>query len=107
MPCLLYLPSLTEEIESLQLLRTAYPALISLADVRFADEKHHVARMEGFDKVIRYGVLKGYTHAGEHVKIAELLMIQMKDLVDKMGVEFAKHLKVRYQTSDMGCMLSS
>ena len=94
MPCLLYLPSLTEEAESLQMLTAAYPALISLALARFPDEKNHAARMKALDNILRQGVLKGYAHAGEHVKITELLVNQAVDQVSEMGVESVKHLKV-------------
>ncbi len=95
MPCLLYLPSLTEEAESLQVLNAAYPTLMSLANVRFASEKHHPGKMKAFDKVLRHGIVKGYANAGEHVKIAELLVNWMTELINEMGVESAKHLKVR------------
>lgn len=98
MPCLLYLPSLTEEVESLQILEAAYPALMALTNVRFADKKHQVLRMKAFDKILRYGVLRGYALAGEYVKITELLVIQMTQVINEMGIESAKHLKVRHQT---------
>lgn len=94
MPCLLYLPSLTEEAESLQMLRAAYPALIALALARFPDEKDRTARMRALDRILRQGVLKGYAYAGEHVKIAELLVQQIIKLVNEMGIESVKHLKV-------------
>ena len=94
MPCLLYLPSLTEEAESLQMLRAAYPALIALALTRFQDEKDRTARMRALDRILRQGVLKGYAYAGEHVKIAELLVQQIVNLVNEMGIESVKHLKV-------------
>lgn len=97
MPCLLYLPSLTEEAESLQLLNAAYPALISLARVRFADEKQRDAVLKALDRILRHGVLKGYGHAGEHVKIAELLVNQMLELYDEMGIASVRHLKVGYE----------
>lgn len=94
MPCLMYLPSLTPETESLELLAAAYPALIALARVRFAEEKQRSTRCKALDRILRYGVLKGYSHAGEYVRIAELLMTQVVALVDEMGVASVKHLKV-------------
>ncbi|KAF6232717.1 hypothetical protein HO173_009156 [Letharia columbiana] len=93
MPCLMSLPSLTEEAESLQLLKAAYPALISLAFVRFPDEKHQPARIKALDKILRNGILKGYAYAGEHVKIAEFLINEMAVLVNELDVESIKHLK--------------
>ena len=94
LPCLLSLPSLTEEAESLQMLKAAYPALISLALVRFPGEKRPAARIKALDKILRNGILKGYAYAGEHVQIAELLVYTMTILVNELGVESVKHLKV-------------
>ena len=94
MPCLMSLPSLTEEAESLQMLKAAYPALISLALVRFPGEKRPAARIKALDKILRNGILKGYAYAGEHVQIAELLVNTMTILVNELGVESIKHLKV-------------
>lgn len=94
MPCLLSLPLLTEEAESLQMLKAAYPALISLAIVRFPGEKHQAARIKALDNILRTGILKGYAHAGEHVKIATLLVNEMTVLVNELGVQSVKHLKV-------------
>lgn len=94
MPCLLSLPSLTEEPESLQMLKGAYPALNSLAVVRFPGQKHQAARIKALDKILRNGILRGYAHAGEHVRIAELLVNEMTVLVSELGVESVKHLKV-------------
>ena len=95
MPCLTYLPTLTEESESLRILGAAYPALIQLALVRFPDDKKHAARIKALDRVLRNGVVKGYTHAGDHVKIAELFVQQITRLVNEMGIEFVRHLKVQ------------
>lgn len=93
MPCLLSLPSLTEEAESLQMLKATYPSLISLALVRFPGEKHQAARIKALDKILRNGTLRGYAYAGEHVKIAELLVNELTVLVKELGVESVKHLK--------------
>ena len=90
----MYLPSLTEEAESIQLLTAAYPALIKLALTRFADEKQRPARLGALGKVLRFGLVKGYSQAGEHVKIAELLVNQIAVLVNQMGIASVKHLKV-------------
>ena len=93
-PCLMSLPSLTEEVESLEILKAAYPALISLALVRFPDERHRVAKVNAFDKILRDGVLKGFAQAGEHVEIGKLLVNQMSIVVKQLGIESVKHLKV-------------
>ena len=93
-PCLLSLPSLTEEPESLQILKAAYPALNSLTFARFPGIKHQAARIKMLDRILRNGILKGYAHAGEHVRIAELLVNEMTALVNELGVESVIHLKV-------------
>lgn len=94
MPCLMHLPSLTEEAESIQLLSAAYPALFRLARVRFPEDKDHRARIKALDRIMRQGILKGYLHAGENVRIADLLVKQMIVVVDEMGIDIVKYLKV-------------
>ena len=94
MPCLMCLPSLTEEAESLELLKAAYPSLMSLALVRFPDEKHQAAKVKALDKILQNGLLKGYAQAGEHVKIGKLLVNEMAILVTELGIDSVKHLKV-------------
>ncbi|KAI9724125.1 MAG: hypothetical protein M1812_000844 [Candelaria pacifica] len=108
MPCLLYLPTLTPEAESTRLLSAAYPALITLARARFLPPTHQMAlskasrdpdrisneRVKYFDEILRKGVLGGYRHAGEHVKIAELLVGQIAVIVAQMGIYAVKYLKV-------------
>ena len=96
MPILLYLPTLTPEAESLQLLAAVYPALFVLIDATYTGIKDQTPRQKALDRVFRYGIMKGYTTAGEHVKIAEFLLQRMKDLVEKMGIDSCKHLKARY-----------
>lgn len=94
MPCLLYLPSLTPENESTVVLEATYVALIALNRRSFPEDKHRRARIKGLDKLVRDGIFKGYAHAGENVRIAELLVRKMTDLVNELGVDSAKHLKV-------------
>ena len=94
MPCLMCLPSLTEEAESLQLLRAAYPSLIALAFVRFPDEKHQAAKVKALDRILRNGLLRGYAQAGEHVRIGKLLVNEMAIVVKELGIDSVKHLKV-------------
>ena len=94
MSCLLYLPSLTEEVDSLHILKAAYRALISLAVARFPGDEQQVFRMRTLDRILQLGVFKGYAHAGEHVRIAELLVDQITELTNKMGIESVKYLRV-------------
>ncbi|MCJ1461368.1 hypothetical protein MMC28_011750 [Mycoblastus sanguinarius] len=93
MSCLLYLPSLTEEVDSLHILKAAYRALISLAVARFPGDEQQVFRMRTLDRILQLGVFKGYAHAGEHVRIAELLVDQITELTNKMGIESVKYLR--------------
>ena len=95
MPCLLYLPSLTPEEESLQLLAAIYPTLTALVNSCFAGAKNRGPRMKAFDQIFRNGVFKGYAHAGQNVRIAEMLVNNAMDLVNEMGIASVKHLKVR------------
>ena len=95
MPCLLYLPSLTPENESTAILEKTYEALFALNRQLFPGHKHRRSRIKGFDKLVRDGIFKGYAHAGENVRIAELLVKKMTDLGNEMGIDSAKHLKVK------------
>ncbi|KAL9044302.1 MAG: hypothetical protein Q9214_002552 [Letrouitia sp. 1 TL-2023] len=92
LPLLLYLPTLTPEEESLPLLEVVYTTLIELARARHpADGQRHL-RLKTLDQVFRYGILQGYSHAGEHVKIANLLLHKTTSMVHEMGIHFVKHL---------------
>lgn len=109
MPCLLFLPSLTPEDESKAILEATYGALIALnrrlCPVGGGGEKGRGRRIEGLDKIIRDGIFTGYAHAGEHVRIAELLVKKMTDLINEMGVDSAKHLKVLSRLSTFSAPL--
>lgn len=107
MPCLLFLPSLTPEEESLNLLTAVYPTLLAVVRTRFDDAKDGSAKQKALDGIFRYGILKGYAHAGEHVKIAELLVREMGDFVQAMGIDSCRHLKVGYLTSSLRLVLVS
>ncbi|KAL8657980.1 MAG: hypothetical protein Q9226_001390 [Calogaya cf. arnoldii] len=93
MPYLLFLPSLTPEEESIPLLNATYDTLLSLTLTRFSTPASTPLKVRTLDAIFRYGVLKGYTHAGEKVRIAELLMKKSTDFVNAMGVYCVKHLK--------------
>ncbi|KAI4123291.1 MAG: hypothetical protein LQ338_005340 [Usnochroma carphineum] len=96
LPYLLYLPSLTPEEESLPLLNATYTALIALTQARFPDATPTTtttSKIKALDAIFRYGILKGYAHAGENVRVASLLMRKSRDLVDVMGTYCVKHLK--------------
>ncbi|KAI4110231.1 MAG: hypothetical protein LQ345_007039, partial [Seirophora villosa] len=92
-PYLLYLPSLTPEEESIPVLDATYTALIALTKARYGTSDTESPRTRALDVIFRYGVLKGYAHAGENVRIARLLMEKSSDLVSAMGLHCVKHLK--------------
>ncbi|MCJ1463434.1 hypothetical protein MMC07_002041 [Pseudocyphellaria aurata] len=95
MPGLLHLPSLTPEHESRVILEATYGTLLVLNRRLFSGAKHRARRLRALDAVMRDGILRGYAHAGDgHVRIAELLVRKMTDLVHEMGVDSAKHLKM-------------
>ncbi|KAL8980136.1 MAG: hypothetical protein Q9205_004695 [Flavoplaca limonia] len=93
MPYLLFLPSLTPEEESIPLLNATYDTLLSLTLTRYKSSETKSTKIKTLDAILRYGILKGYTHAGEKVRIAELLVKKSTDLVNAMGIYCVKHLK--------------
>jgi len=94
MPCLLQLPPLTALGECESLLNAVYPALISLEQCRFPSPGMAREKQKSLDRILRVGVLKGISHVSECVEIHRLLLARMGDLVDEMGVQSVKHLKV-------------
>ena len=111
-PCLLYLPTLTSEKECVALLTAAYPALLNLANVRYAGstpkEKASEDRFKFLDKLVRKGILYGLSHAGEIVKVAQVLLDHLRQILLSLGIESVKHLKAllpiisRYLTDPFG-----
>ena len=94
MPCLSYLPTLTSEEESLRLLEAVYPTLLDLLRARYAEAESTAKKMAAIDQMIRIGIVKGFAHAGEYVKIATTLMCELSEMVNEMGIMSTKHLKV-------------
>ena len=93
-PYLLYLPSLTPEEESLLLLDAVYLALLALARARHNEARHQQKKQKALNSIFRCGILKGYTIAGENVRIATFLIQKMEELIKDMGVASCQHLKV-------------
>jgi hypothetical protein len=121
MPTLMYLPNLTPLEESLELLPAAYNALIVLCETRFPAsslpigpgstttaltkpndkerekfEEIKASRLKFLDRIARKGVFMGFAHSMEHAAIVELLLNQLRVLIDKMGLSAVKHLKVSF-----------
>lgn len=95
LPTLSFLPSLTPVDESLLLLKEAYKALFILSDLRFDIKKVQSSRNRLLDRILRQGVFHGLDHCGGNASITELLLTEMSDIVDRMGIYSIKHLKVR------------
>ena len=103
MPCLGYLPTLTPEKESIDLLMRAYPALIALsrtaspesppAGSRKTAKDLGSERIAFLDTVLRKGIFGAYGHCSENVKITEALMKNFCLVNTELGIESVKHLK--------------
>jgi Protein of unknown function (DUF2454). len=98
-PTLAFLPSLTPDDASVQLLPAAYEVLRTLARKRAEAETElgsgEKEKMALLDKVMREGVFMGYFHAKEHVRVVEVLCRETQIILGEMGVHGVKHLKVR------------
>lgn len=98
-PTLHFLPSITPEEESVQLLGQAYTALLALArklDASAAAGKvaSSTPRAKILDKLLREGVFSAYFHAKEHIRIVEVLLVYTAKILEDMGIHSVKHLKV-------------
>ncbi|KAF2143828.1 uncharacterized protein K452DRAFT_224781 [Aplosporella prunicola CBS 121167] len=102
MPCLTYLPPLTPESDALPLLHAAFPALRALARVAHPLPNPHpptapfdsatLVRARALDRLVTDGVVAGFAHAGQHVRVAALLLRQLGPLLHDLGVHAVKHL---------------
>ncbi|KAI1089109.1 hypothetical protein F5B19DRAFT_485488 [Rostrohypoxylon terebratum] len=106
-PAVLFLPSLTPEDESLEILGAAYPALIEMAGLTYTDhgpeagpglggnEKQQITESQRklLDKIVREGVMVGYHHAKEHVRLVSLFCEVLVCVINGMGILAVKHLK--------------
>jgi tRNA nucleotidyltransferase (CCA-adding enzyme) len=106
--CLTFLPSLTEDQDSILILNAAYPALLTLCEKRYPvpptaktrgpplsehDRSILEQRERYLDKLIRNGIVRSIFFAGEHVKVAELLLIHLRSITALLKVASVKHLK--------------
>ncbi|KAH7035688.1 uncharacterized protein B0I36DRAFT_264958 [Microdochium trichocladiopsis] len=100
-PAVLYLPSLTPEDESVQVLNATYSALFAIAgidadyntskpqsDPKFSDKQRKLVH-----KIVREGILTAYQHSSEYIRIVEVLCKQLQLVVNGMGIFAVKHLK--------------
>lgn len=110
LPTLHFLPTITPEDESIQLLSPAYKSLLVLAGklnarVKPAPNISRTPRARLLDSILRDGVLSAYYHAKEHVRICQLLFMVNMWLVKDMGINAVKHLKVRFGVKSFVCEL--
>ncbi|KAI5923667.1 hypothetical protein F4810DRAFT_202296 [Camillea tinctor] len=115
-PTVLCLPSLTPEDESLALLGAAYPVLFDMAGIIVREGKEDGGEAEVMgqetkdrreknvgdftdeqralvDRIVREGIMTGYHHAKEHVRLAGFLCEELRYLVDGIGILAVKYLK--------------
>ncbi|KAI1205859.1 uncharacterized protein F4807DRAFT_254634 [Annulohypoxylon truncatum] len=112
-PAVLFLPTLTPEDESLEILGAAYPALIEMAGLKYVnpspgsgqgpgvnangkqEPKQQIteAQRKLLDKMVREGVMVGYHHAKEHVRLVGLFCEVLVCIINGMGILAVKHLK--------------
>lgn len=106
LPCITYLPTITEPAECVSLLNEAYPALLVLARVKFAvppqqstTTKHtshqtlSSPRTKFLDTLLRKGVIYGYTHCSNYPLIVSVLFAHLTSILNELGIESIKHLK--------------
>jgi tRNA nucleotidyltransferase (CCA-adding enzyme) len=91
-PCLLYLPSLTPQTQSIQLLNEAYSTLIKISSL--ISKWNPSGQVELLDKVIREGILAGFTYADENVEVTKELLKETEKIVKLLKIRSVKHLKV-------------
>ncbi|TKA33786.1 hypothetical protein B0A50_00622 [Salinomyces thailandicus] len=103
MPCLHYLPTVTPESDSINLLNAVHPALITLSHVRFPKDpppsiKQDASslkrqRVKFLDSVLREGILHGYEHCSHYPRIVTVVFMHLMPLLNELGIESVKHLK--------------
>lgn len=89
-PTLHYLPRLTPVDESAKLLTAAYAALRALTQRVGARDQQLL------DTILRNGVFSAYLHAREYPRIVVALAEQTGWVVEAMGTNAVKHLKVAF-----------
>ncbi|KAI0539963.1 hypothetical protein GGR58DRAFT_462652 [Xylaria digitata] len=116
-PTVLSLPSLTPEDESCDLLAAAYPALFDIAgldpevgenevakagstsDYKVSDKQHlhstgfSEAQRKLLDKLVREGIMVGYHHAKQYIRLVDFFCRTLRRLVTSIGILTVKYLK--------------
>ncbi|KAK7996798.1 hypothetical protein PG989_004838 [Apiospora arundinis] len=107
-PAVHFLPNITPEDESRLILNAAYPALFQLAglttdrDATTATTNSNeevktatltTAQRKLLDRIIREGILTGYFHAKDHIKLTVVFCEKLSYAVNGMGILSVKYLK--------------
>ncbi|KAK8010275.1 hypothetical protein PG990_009240 [Apiospora arundinis] len=107
-PAVHFLPNITPEDESRLILNAAYPALFQLAglttdrDATAATTNSNeevktatltTAQRKLLDRIIREGILTGYFHAKDHIKLTVVFCEKLAYAVNGMGILSVKYLK--------------
>ncbi|KAF2265755.1 poly A polymerase C-terminal region-like protein [Lojkania enalia] len=99
-PLFTYLPTLTPEQDSLHLLSSVFPALISLLDILYPASKEKptsslsTPRERFIDRLLRDGILAPLFHAPPpmYPKLATSVLTRLPPLLTFMGIDSVKHL---------------
>jgi len=92
-PTLNFLPDLTPEDESVQLLKPTFESLLVLsAKISTGTDPAEGNKLR--DKILRDGVFMAYFHSKDHIRIVEVLLHQTAALVKELEIHAVKHLKV-------------
>lgn len=119
-PCLHSLPTITPEDQSVHLLGSAYPALLSVIRTRFPsqstskrstklsvshreEEQESQVRLDFLTRVLRHNILPSYHHISSpvdttissypHPRLSALLLKQLTLIISGLGIQTTKHLQ--------------
>nr|OQO30459.1 hypothetical protein B0A51_02801 [Rachicladosporium sp. CCFEE 5018] len=103
MPCLLHLPSLTPEPDSIALLSTTYPALLALARLQFpitppstsklSPEPSRQLYVKNLDHILRKGILHSHAFCSQYPGIVKVLYDNLTVMLWELGIDSIKHIK--------------
>ena len=100
-PCFSYLPTLTPEDESIQILEAAYPAIFALVNVEQPPSSQQqklaepLERERELSKVLHQHLLRGFSFVEpeRYPRVVKILLIQMSRLIEEAGVGIVSQLQ--------------
>lgn len=115
-PCLLSLPTITPENESIHLLKSAYPAILAVIRVRFQSQttksqtekpnEESQKHISALTNVLRHSIISSYNHISSprptedtpissfpYPRLSTLLLTQLSSLLHDLGIHSTKHLR--------------